>query len=237
MPGAWRVHEDLIAEIPRDAMVETADVGVRRTRVVNSAGGGGVAWTMNQRSRPEVFEGAVLDGLPLRTAAGLVRSWNLAEASIGQAAINSWYSHPESAAEKGFAATGEGLVRRRVFDPFARAVDGGRVAVVGHFGFARKALGRAGEYYCLERVPQPGDHPDAACEYILPECDYVFISGSSFVNKTAPRLLEPSRRARTVLVGPSTPLLRCSSSAASTPLPALSSPTRTCSIGLWRASS
>lgn len=59
---------------------------------------------------------------------------------------------------------------------------------------------------CPERVPRPGDHPDTACEYLLPECDYVFISSSSFVDKTAPRLLELSRRAHTVLVGPSTPL-------------------------------
>ena len=76
---------------------------------MNSAGGGGMAWTMDQRSRPEIFEGAVLDGLPMRTAAGLVCSWNPAEASIGRASIDSWYSRPESAAEKGFVATGEAL--------------------------------------------------------------------------------------------------------------------------------
>ena len=34
----------------------------------------------------------------------------------------------------------------------------------------------------------------------------MFISGSSFVNKTAPRLIELSRNAHTVLVGPSVPL-------------------------------
>lgn len=104
MPDAWRVYEDLIAEIPQDVVVGTVNVGVRWTRVVNSAGGGGMAWTMDQRSRPEIFEGAVLDGLPMRTAAGLVCSWNPAEASI-----DSWYSRPESAAEKGFVATGEAL--------------------------------------------------------------------------------------------------------------------------------
>lgn len=109
MPDAWRVYEDLIAEIPQDVVVGTVNVGVRWTRVVNSAGGGGMAWTMDQRSRPEIFEGTVLDGLPMRTAAGLVCSWNPAEASIGQASIDSWYSRPESAAEKGFVATGEAL--------------------------------------------------------------------------------------------------------------------------------
>jgi len=81
-----------------------------------------------------------------------------------------------------------------------------KVAVIGHFPFAQKALEAAGEYICLERNPQPGDYPDSACEYLLPECDYVFISGSAFVNKTAPRLIELSHNAHTVLVGPSVPL-------------------------------
>ena len=51
---------------------------------------------------------------------------------------------------------------------------------------------------------QPGDYPDSACEYVLPTCDYVFISGSAFVNKTMPRLLELSRDATST---PAAPLL------------------------------
>lgn len=206
MAGAWQIYEDLLAEIPEDVTVHAVNVGAQWTRVLNSAGGAGMAWTMNVKSRPDSFEGVLLEGLALRTAADLIHSWNLAEASIGQAAINSWYARPASAAEKGFVATGEGITWQQVFDPYARTVEGKRVAVIGHFGFARDVLERAGEFYCLERHPQPGDYPDTACEYILPECDYVFISGSSFVNKTAPRLLELSRDAYTVLVGPSTPL-------------------------------
>ena len=47
--------------------------------------------------------------------------------------------------------------------------------------------------------------PDTAAEYVLPTCDYVFITGSAFVNKTMPRLLELSRGALTIIVGPSAP--------------------------------
>ena len=59
-----------------------------------------------------------------------------------------------------------------------------------------------------ERFPEPGDYPDTACEYLLPDADYVFISSSSFVNKTTPRLLDLAigGGAHTVLVGPSTPM-------------------------------
>ena len=59
---------------------------------------------------------------------------------------------------------------------------------------------------CRRRAP--GDYPDTACEYLLPEADYVFVSSSSFVNKSAPRLLDLAvgGGAHTVLVGPSTPM-------------------------------
>lgn len=80
------------------------------------------------------------------------------------------------------------------------------MAVIGHFPFAPKELSQAGDFYMLERSLNEGDYPDSAAEYILPECDYIFITGSAFVNKTAPRLLELSRESFNVVLGPSTPL-------------------------------
>jgi uncharacterized protein len=51
-----------------------------------------------------------------------------------------------------------------------------------------------------------GDFPDPACEYILEDQDYLFITGVTIINKTLPRLIELGSRARIVLVGPSVPL-------------------------------
>ena len=41
----------------------------------------------------------------------------------------------------------------------------------------------------------------------MPEADYVFVTASAIANKTLPRLLELSQRARVVLMGPSLPWL------------------------------
>ena len=206
MSQPWEIYDALLDGLPDDVVVRTAGQGPRWSRVLNSAGGVGTAWTMDVRSRPALGGDGPLDGRALRDVGALAKSWNLAEASIGQAAINSWYSREQTAAANGFEPTGEGLTWRQVFDPYQEMIVGKRVAVIGHFPFAEAALAGAGEYICLERNLQPGDWPDSACEYILPECDVVFISSSSFVNKTAPRLIELSRDAHTVLVGPSTPL-------------------------------
>ena len=51
-----------------------------------------------------------------------------------------------------------------------------------------------------------GDFPDPACEYILENQDFLFITGVTIINKTLPRLLELGHNARIVLVGPSVPL-------------------------------
>ena len=205
MTNPWEIYDALLEALPDDVEVAAVGQGQRWTRVLNTAGSVGSAWTMDIQSRPPMADSS-LEGRPLREVAALVKSWNLAEASIGQAAINSWYSAAQTAADNGFVPTGEGLTWRQVFDPYARDIIGKRVAVVGHFPFAEAALAGAGEYICLERILRPGDYPDTACEYLLPECDYVFISSSSFVNKTTPRLIALSESAHTVLVGPSTPL-------------------------------
>ena len=54
--------------------------------------------------------------------------------------------------------------------------------------------------------PEWGDYPAEAAEVLLPQQDFVFMTGATFANKTMPRLLELSKHAVTVLVGPSVPL-------------------------------
>ena len=206
MTSRWDIYDALIDDLPEDVTVTASDRGSRWTRVINSAGGIGSAWSMRDTSRPALSADTPDAGRPIRDVAALVRSWNLAEASVGLAAINSWYSRAEVASRQGFVPTGAGLTWREVFDPYADAVEGRIAAIIGHFPFARGVLWKAADLQILERFPEPGDYPDTACEYLLPEADYVFISSSSFVNKTAPRLIELSRDAHTVLVGPSTPL-------------------------------
>lgn len=95
---------------------------------------------------------------------------------------------------------------RGMVEPFTGALSGNVVSVVGHFPFAPESLPLAAEVSIRERRTQPGDYPDPACEYLLGDSDYVFISASAFVDKTMPRLLELAADATTVVLGPSTPL-------------------------------
>lgn len=94
----------------------------------------------------------------------------------------------------------------QVFAHFRPQLEGQKVVVIGHYP-GLELLWQGFPYQCLERQPQDGDLPDSAAEFLLPQADWVFISASSLANKTLPRLLELSRQAQVVLMGPSLPWL------------------------------
>lgn len=205
MSAPWNLYDDLLSELPENVMIEESTRVDKWCRVRTSQGGMGSALALPERSRPAVISDTSIKGISLREAGQLVKSWNFVEAAYGLAAINAWYAHPKRAEANGFTPC-ENNAWYRVFDPFADRVAGTAVTVIGHFPFAAQALGRAKELRILEKNTQDGDYPDSACEYLLPDSDYVFISGSALVNKTMPRLLELSKNATTIILGPSTTL-------------------------------
>lgn len=205
MNEKWELYDRLIDGIPGDVLVEDYVIGCAWT-LVRAGGAVGVALTVRQRAG-HADEGRPIIGLPLRAAAELVKSWNFIEASIGMAAINAWYNAPARMEKLGLLdpAAGESEAGE-AFTLFGSALEGKRVAVIGHFPQIEKRLAPICQLSILEREPQRGDYPDSACEYILPEQDYVFITGMTLTNKTLPRLLELCGGARVCLVGPSVPI-------------------------------
>ncbi len=77
------------------------------------------------------------------------------------------------------------------------------VCVVGHFPHVAE-LAQSANLVVLERNCQSViDTPDPGCEYVIPQADYVFLTGTTLINKTAPRLLELGQSAKVIFVGPS----------------------------------
>lgn len=141
-----------------------------------------------------------LIGLSAKDAALSVMSWNFEEASEGMAVINAFYNNVS-------------LMKKQRFDvPFEQVCTVGMdvknktVAFIGHLKMPSETIKGCKKLYIIERDPREGDYPDSACEYILPQCDIVIITGSACVNKTMPRLLELSRNAETILIGPTVPM-------------------------------
>lgn len=201
----WEMYDRLIDGIPENIIVEDYCAGCAWT-VVKADGNLGIALTVRQRAG-EPHNNVKIIGEPLKKVAELVKSWYFLEASIGLAAINAWYNNPKQVKEMNLLSDGaDGADKGDAFKVFGEAVTGKKVAVIGHFPYIEKRLSPICDLSILERDPQKGDCPDSSCEYILPEQDYVFITGMTLTNKTLPRLLELCKNAKVCLVGPSAPL-------------------------------
>jgi uncharacterized protein (DUF4213/DUF364 family) len=121
------------------------------------------------------------------------------------AAINAFYNSAERLGQW-VARPLEQLRSAGAFSSTLAQVEGKKVAVIGHFP-GLEAMASHCRLSILEREPLEGDLPDFAAEYVLPEQDFVFITGTTLTNKTLPRLLALSRAAKVSLVGPTVPLV------------------------------
>ena len=147
---------------------------------------------------PRYSEG--LTGLSLRDAAKAAMSWNLREASFGLAAVNAYYNTPARLAALG---CGESI---KNYPTVGIDLEGKTIGLVGHMPGPQGMREKTRAVYILEREPKPGDYPDSACDWLLPRCDVVIITGSSLINKTLPHLLSLCENAVTILTGPSVPM-------------------------------
>ncbi|MEN6475834.1 MAG: DUF364 domain-containing protein, partial [Syntrophaceae bacterium] len=199
--GKWALYEHLIAGIPEQSVVTDCLVGLRWTLV--RSGGVGMALTPPEGERRSAWSGSFA-GRPTREVAALVKSWNPLEAAVGVAALNSYYNAP-AVFTRTWEAGLDDQPSGNAFEHYRERLKNKKVAVIGHFPGLEDLAGQC-ELSILERRPGLGDLPDPAAEYILPLQDAVFITATTLINKTLPRLIELSRESFVVLVGPSTPL-------------------------------
>lgn len=204
----WELYDALIEGIPEDYRVDELVCGCHYS-YVRSGEGSGVAAGRPYDQRLPMFSKNLL-GSPLREVAACLKSWNLMEAALGNAALNAYYNNPQVARANGVEFSDVRRVEDRRYDPFIMSqneVKGKKVVVVGHFPYLENLLEPVCDFSIIEWEPLEGDYPMPACEYLLPEADYAYLTCTSLVDKTLPRLLELTKNAvRVNLVGPGTPL-------------------------------
>lgn len=200
----WKLYDELIGPIGEDIIVKDYYIGDNWTMVKTDTSVG-VSMTVHSESRPKMHNGNII-GESLKKVAGLSKSWNFKEASLGVAAINAYYNTVEKADKFSLLSSNIGHKDKDAFLTYQEEVKGKKVAVIGHFPFLEQRFMPICDLSILERNPSEGDYPDSACEYILRSQDYVFITGVTLINKTLPRLLEICKDVNVVLVGPSVPI-------------------------------
>jgi hypothetical protein len=186
-----KLIDDLISDL-RDEDMEVRDVHVGYAWIGVLSRNCGVAKNFGALHDYKVRD---LGKLTEKTAIELAEyseSWNMIEAGLGLAAINSLIE-----------PRGKKL---NVLDFLLENANGKKIAMVGHFPKVDELRKHADELWVIEKQPQGGDFPDTASEYFIPKADIVVITSSAIINKSIERLLELSR-GFTILLGPSTPML------------------------------
>lgn len=197
----WEIYDELIESIPKDLIIKDFIGGLNWFLV--DSGNTGMAMTPRE-GMPYLSSAGSIVGRKVYEVASLIKSWDNYEAALGLAAINSVVNSAEKIEKlSGFRVCDH--VKENAFEFMKDKIRGKKVSVIGHFLEIEK-LASICELSVLERIPQKDDFPDPSCEYILPEQDFVFITGTTLINKTLPRLLELSKNAYVILVGPSTPM-------------------------------
>lgn len=194
----FELYDVLIDGIQSEAIVTGTLMGECWTAVETNAAFG-MAMTTPVDTAPRMLAGSCM-GMPLKQLAHAAKSWNLTEASFGMAAVNAYYNTPQR------------LEQLKAYEPFDNYCTDGldlrnkRIGVIGHLNMPASVYAQASQVLILERHPRPGDYPDSACDWIIPQCDVVIMTASTLVNKTLPHLLELSKNACTILAGPTCPM-------------------------------
>lgn len=198
MNDFFALYDSLIDGIHTDASVTGTLMGQCWT-AVETANAFGMAMTTPVDTVPRLLEADHI-GMPLNALAQAAKSWNLTEAGFGMAAVNAYYNTPQRLKQLG------------AYEPFDKYCTDGldlrgkRIGIIGHLNMPASVREQAEEIFILERRPRPGDYPDSACDWILPQCDVVIMTASTLVNKTLPHLLDLCKDAYTILAGPSCPM-------------------------------
>ena len=197
-----RIYQLLLDHADSDIAVKEVTIGLVWT--VCKTGQLGLAMSPGMPTRTLSWPGS-LAGKTLGELATWITDWEPYKATVGMAAINCSLNRFElPSGITLLAATDRGNLA--VFEHFLPQLKDKKVVVVGRYpGIERYA--EQINLSILERQPLYNDYPDPACEFLLPDADWVFLTASSITNKTFPRLAELAQNATTVLMGPTVPWL------------------------------
>ena len=186
-----KLYEDLLESVSAaDCETRGISVGLHWTAVESRFVG--MAHTYKTHEKVELEGSGELLGRGALELAGRIKSGEPLEASLGLAAINSLIEPFGSPAN--------------AFEIILQRAPGRAVTVIGRFPFNRQVAQIAKKAYLLEMDPEEGELPASAAGEVLPRSDIAVITATAIINHTIPRLLELSKNAFTIVLGPSTPM-------------------------------
>ena len=200
-----KLYKELIAGIPEELFADGVAMGPN-WMIVKASCGCGAASVYDNENHP-TGRMPQYEGQTLRHLAELIDSPIMAEHGISVAAINAYYNqfaYLKTLEDQGLITID---TTSNSFLEYGKMVGGCDVTFVGHFCGLERYMADAGSVSILEKRPQPGDIPAEKCDEVIPGMDYVFMTGATLANGTAPHLLDLcclDDRTKAIFVGPTT---------------------------------
>ncbi len=205
MNSPKRLYEMLLDYCSSDDVVDSIMIGLVWTFCRSKAGlTAGLAMSPGLSTRTLPWSGT-LSGKAITDLAAWILEWEPYKATVAMAAINCCINSrplPDSV----LLESNLGFPNLAVFDYFLPQLQDKKVVVIGRYP-GIEHYEQQMQLSILEKQPKACDLPDSACEFLLPQADWVFLTASSIPNKTFPRLAELASSAKTVLMGPTMPWL------------------------------
>lgn len=165
----------------------------------------GLAMSPEEARRTLPWPGT-LSGRSLQQLAAWILSWDAFESSVAMAAINASTNMSAGIVDMATTIGKTAQANLSVFEYFKPRLINKNVVVIGRYP-GLELYEQQMHLTVLEQNPTANDLPGMACEYVIPDADWVFLTASSITNKTFPRLAELASDTNLVLMGPTVPWL------------------------------
>ncbi len=186
-----------------DTQIQEISIGLTWTLCI--AENAGLCMSPGTATRTLPFSGTLVNK-SISELAPWLRSWNPYQATVAMAAINSVVNSSSSLPNTGTVLSPNGSANLAVFEHFLPQIRNKNVCVIGRYPGLNKYANEM-EMKVIELNPGKEDFPAPASEYLLPEAEWVFLTATSIVNKTFPRLVQLAKNSKLVLMGPTLPWL------------------------------
>jgi uncharacterized protein len=198
------ILSDVLLQTLLPGEILAVQIGLSRTAVLVETDDGlrcGLAATLSNpefehATRPCVCKAGHLHEMNYLDLASLIESNSFTEVSVGLATVNALLPRDPVQWQD-----------LKAEDYLAQHGANKNIVVVGHFPFVERLRTIAKNLWVLELRPRDGDLPAQAAPEVVPQADFVAITGTTLINGTFQGLLDLCRPgAKVILVGPSTPL-------------------------------
>lgn len=197
------IYKLLRSRVPQHVTIEELIIGLTWTYCKSE--GIGLCMSPGIPTRTLAWSGTLVN-TPICEILPWLESWDYYQATVAIAAVNSVINYTSCLAAAAQPLNPQKSANLAVFEHFLPLMRGQKVVVVGRYP-GLSEYDKEINLTVLERQPTSQDLPDTACEYVLPQADWVFLTATSLANKTFPRLVELSQNAKLVLMGPTLPWL------------------------------